>query len=72
MRIIIAYSDTIWKQSAFVLNFIFNTSTSMKIDKITIFQNSKNLKTFFSWSSSLISKKQNFDSVTANSLVYKD
>ena len=38
--------------------------------KTTIFQNSKNFKTFVSWSSSLISKKRNFDSVTANSLVY--
>ena len=39
-------------------------------NKTTIFQNSKNFKTFVSWSSSLISKKRNFDSVTANSLVY--
>ena len=39
-------------------------------DKPTIFQNSKKIKTFVSWSSSLISKKRNFDSVTANSLVY--
>ena len=46
----------------YALVYLFN--------KTTIFQNSKNFKTFVSWSSSLISKKRNFDSVTANSLVY--
>ena len=44
--------------------FLFLTGSN------TIIQNFQNFKTFVSWSSSLISKKRNFDSVTANSLVY--
>ena len=41
-------------------------------NKATIFQNSKNFKSFASLSYSLISRKRRIDSVTAKFLVYKD
>ena len=59
-----------WQNTRASGSFIFILAIASNYDKTTIFQNSKNFKRFVSWSLSLISRKWNFDSVTANSKVY--